>query len=167
MKNVAYWWVFFWAQIVAVVVAYYYGFFTVMWENDISKLSIAIGAILIIGTFDVGIRTHQALKKKYIEPKFAWYLADLATNVGFAGTLIGFIVMFSGSILSNLQGVVTGEDLKVMLVSLAIGIGTAVWTTLAGLIASSSIKFQLNNLEILIDRAKRKDSEAQVVLLNE
>ena len=70
--------------------------------------------------------------------------------LGMIGTLIGFIVMV-GSSVSDLQGVVTDATLKSMLTSLTTGFGTAVWTTLIGIIASVSIKFQLSNLETMAE----------------
>jgi len=55
------------------------------------------------------------------------------------------------SAVTDLNGVVTDTALKAMLASLTTGFGTAVWTTLIGLVTSLSIKFQLNNLETSAD----------------
>lgn len=165
MRNVAYWWVWFWAQILGVGVAYYYGIIHMLWTADVSRISVAILTILVVGTIDVGIRTHRAVKGLQVtEPTFSWFLADTATVLGMIGTLIGFILMVSSAI-GDLSGVVNDETLKTMLTSLTSGIGTAVWTTLVGLIVSLSIKFQLVNLETVNENKKADDG--LVVLLEE
>jgi ABC-type Fe3+ transport system permease subunit len=150
MKHISYWWVFFWTQVVGIGVAGYYGFIDLMWSADITHLSIGICGMWLIGTIDVGRRTHQAINGKWSEPRLSWFLADAVTLVGMIGTLIGFIFMV-GSSITDLDGVVNDDTLKTMLTSLTTGFGTAVWTTLIGLIASLSIKFQLNNLETMVD----------------
>lgn len=150
MKHISYWWVFFWTQAIGIGVAGYYGFIDLMWHADLTHLSVAIGVMWLVGTIDVGRRTHQVLSGLWSEPRLSWFLADAVTMVGMIGTLIGFIVMV-GSSISDLGGVVNDDTLKTMLTSLTTGFGTAVWTTLIGLIASLSIKFQLNNLETMVD----------------
>ena len=158
MKHIAYWWVFFWAQTIGLAVAYYYGFITTMWENDVSYISAAIAGILILGTLDVGRHIHMAAKGNFTEPRFAWFLADAATAFGLIGTVVGFIVMMN-SAMTDMDGVVTTANLKIMIASLNVGIGTAVWTTLAGLITSVSIKYQLNNYDIMVSRLKQTSAE--------
>jgi hypothetical protein len=44
-----------------------------------------------------------------------------------------------------------------MINSLSLGIGTALWTTLWGLVGSISLKIQMNNLEAAIESAKDQE----------
>lgn len=68
-----------------------------------------------------------------------WFMVDLAIKLGLLGTIIGFILIFS-----SLTGEkVVGEDaLQQLLVSMSAGMGTALFTTLVGLLAATFLSFQ-------------------------
>jgi len=68
-----------------------------------------------------------------------WFMVDLAIRLGLAGTIIGFILIFG-----SLSGeTIVGEDaLRELLVSMSGGMGTALFTTLTGLIAATFLSFQ-------------------------
>ena len=68
-----------------------------------------------------------------------WFMVDLAIRLGLAGTIIGFILIFS-----SLTGErIVGEDaLQQLLVSMSVGMGTALFTTLAGLVAAIFLSMQ-------------------------
>lgn len=68
-----------------------------------------------------------------------WFMVDLAIKLGLVGTIIGFILIFS-----SLTGEkIVGEDaLQQLLVSMSTGMGTALFTTLAGLVAATFLSFQ-------------------------
>ncbi len=68
-----------------------------------------------------------------------WFLVDIAIRLGLAGTIIGFILIFS-----SLTGEkIVGEDaLQKLLVSMSVGMGTALFTTLTGLIAATFLSVQ-------------------------
>ena len=68
-----------------------------------------------------------------------WFMVDLAIRLGLAGTIIGFILIFG-----SLSGEkIVGEDaLRELLVSMSGGMGTALFTTLAGLIAATFLSLQ-------------------------
>ena len=68
-----------------------------------------------------------------------WFMVDLAIRLGLAGTIIGFILIFS-----SLTGEkIVGEDaLQQLLVSMSVGMGTALFTTLVGLIAATFLSIQ-------------------------
>jgi len=68
-----------------------------------------------------------------------WFLVDLAIRMGLVGTIIGFILIFT----SLSGGSITGaEGLKELLVSMSGGMGTALFTTLSGLVGASLLGFQ-------------------------
>ncbi|MEE9333980.1 MAG: MotA/TolQ/ExbB proton channel family protein [Granulosicoccaceae bacterium] len=68
-----------------------------------------------------------------------WFMVDLAIRLGLAGTIIGFILIFSSLTGEN----IVGEDaLQQLLVSMSAGMGTALFTTLAGLIAATFLSIQ-------------------------
>jgi len=65
--------------------------------------------------------------------------------LGMIGTIVGFIY----TLVTTLGTGIDASQLNTIITGLAHGIGTAGWTTLCGLIASLSIKLQMNNLEAL------------------
>lgn len=68
-----------------------------------------------------------------------WFLVDLAVRLGLLGTIIGFILIFSSLSNINLSG---GDDLKNLLIAMSGGMGTALLTTLTGLVGASMLSFQ-------------------------
>ncbi|MBX2879575.1 MAG: MotA/TolQ/ExbB proton channel family protein, partial [Granulosicoccus sp.] len=68
-----------------------------------------------------------------------WFFVDLAVRLGLLGTIIGFILIFSS--LTNLD-IGGGEDLKNLLIAMSGGMGTALLTTLSGLVGAGILSFQ-------------------------
>lgn len=68
-----------------------------------------------------------------------WFFVDLAVRLGLLGTIIGFILIFASLTDINIEG---GDDLKNLLIAMSGGMGTALLTTLTGLIAASILSFQ-------------------------
>lgn len=71
--------------------------------------------------------------------EIGWFMVDLAIRLGLAGTIIGFILIFG-----SLSGEkIIGEDaLQELLLSMSGGMGTALFTTLCGLVAATFLSFQ-------------------------
>lgn len=68
-----------------------------------------------------------------------WFFVDLAVRLGLLGTIIGFILIFASLTDINIEG---GDDLKELLIAMSGGMGTALLTTLTGLIGASILSFQ-------------------------
>jgi biopolymer transport protein ExbB/TolQ len=66
-------------------------------------------------------------------------------SLGMIGTVAGFILMLGESFESI--DTANPESLKAALRSMALGMSTALYTTLTGLILSQALKIQLINLE--------------------
>ena len=72
-------------------------------------------------------------------------ITELLLALGMIGTVIGFILMLGGSFESlNLSD--TGS-VKTALTAMAIGMSTALYTTLVGMVCSQILKVQLVNVE--------------------
>ena len=69
--------------------------------------------------------------------------------LGMIGTVIGFLLML-GTAFSDLD-VTSSEALQAALASMAVGMSTALYTTLIGLVCSLIIKVQLMNLEVALE----------------
>jgi F0F1-type ATP synthase membrane subunit c/vacuolar-type H+-ATPase subunit K len=73
-----------------------------------------------------------------------WYLADKCQDLGLLGTMIGFALAFQG-----LYQIDTGnpDQAKQMLFTVAIGVMTAIYTSIVGMIGSMFLKDQVKILE--------------------
>lgn len=83
------------------------------------------------------------------DTKSAWYIAESCLTLGMIGTVAGFLLML-GAAFGNID-VSNTQTLQAALSSMAIGMSTALYTTLVGLVASLFIKSQLINLEHYTD----------------
>lgn len=68
-----------------------------------------------------------------------WYLVDILIRLGLVGTIIGFIIVLSA--LSD-GPAPTGDNIQTLLIAMSAGMGTALYTTLAGLICASLLGAQ-------------------------
>jgi len=71
--------------------------------------------------------------------ELGWFFVDLAVRLGLLGTIIGFILIFASLDNIDIEG---GDDLKNLLIAMSGGMGTALYTTLTGLIGASLLSFQ-------------------------
>jgi hypothetical protein len=132
-------------------------FFVYLWNTDLSKLSFIILGMLGICTAYIGNLTYKVSKGKlhhapHSELKPLWFFSEVMIGLGLAGTLIGFFWVltnsFEGLDVSNTQ------DIKMAMQEIGKGVGTAVLTSLVGIVSSILTKFQLVNLEHGRDRKK-------------
>lgn len=68
-----------------------------------------------------------------------WFLVDLAVRLGLLGTIVGFILIFTSLSDTTIDG---SEGLKGLLITMSGGMGTALFTTLGGLIGATFLSFQ-------------------------
>ena len=71
--------------------------------------------------------------------ELGWFFVDLAVRLGLLGTIIGFILIFASLDNISIDG---GDDLKNLLIAMSGGMGTALYTTLTGLVGASLLSFQ-------------------------
>lgn len=71
--------------------------------------------------------------------ELGWFFVDLAIRLGLLGTIIGFILIFASLDNISIDG---GDDLKNLLIAMSGGMGTALYTTLTGLVGASLLSFQ-------------------------
>lgn len=68
-----------------------------------------------------------------------WFLVDLAVRLGLLGTIVGFILIFTSLSGTSIEG---SAGLKDLLVTMSGGMGTALFTTLGGLVGATFLSFQ-------------------------
>ncbi len=141
------WWLFACLTGLIAVVANYFGFFQELYTNDATKISFFIIVIYAFSTLYVGKLTYNQTKNKSIKSGLntSWFISEILLSLGMIGTVAGFILMLGdtfGSIDTANQ-----DSLKDALSNMALGMSTALYTTLVGLILSQALKIQLVNLE--------------------
>ena len=133
-----------------IAVAVYFGFHQLLWENDQTKLSFLISFVWLVATGFVGwlhtLNDHLRIENN---TKTGWYLAESCLTIGMIGTVAGFLLML-GAAFGNID-VSNTQTLQAALSDMAVGMSTALYTTLVGLVASIFIKSQLINLEHYTD----------------
>ena len=82
-----------------------------------------------------------------------WFLADIMLKLGLAGTIIGFVIMLSS--VADIQGsdINTVQD---VLINMSSGMGTALFTTLSGLVANGLTAVQYYILEKYLNSLEKQ-----------
>ncbi|MDX2265067.1 MAG: MotA/TolQ/ExbB proton channel family protein [Hyphomicrobiales bacterium] len=81
--------------------------------------------------------------------ELGWFIIDLLIKLGLIGTIIGFIMILVSLTAGPLPG---ASDIQRLLVTLGGGMGTALYTTLAGLVAASLLAVQYIMLGRCVER---------------
>ncbi len=144
MSKFIKWWLEFCLIVGGAYTAYSYGLRTMVFDNDVTKLSYIIvglfGATTLILGMDVWVKKVRD-SLLYV----GWFISEVLLGLGMLGTVIGFIYMLSGS-MGGLDASNT-ETIKEALTIMASGMATALYTTAMGLITSLLLKVQLITLE--------------------
>lgn len=134
------WWFFFCLQSFGVLIAAYFDVFSMLILADSTFISIFILFIHFLTVLIIGYYTYMR-DLSNIDP--LWFVSETQLGLGMIGTLVGFIIMFHGAFSVG----VTVENIKGVIEAIALGVGTAIWTTLVGLSSGLIIKALLVNLE--------------------
>ena len=144
------WYLLFVLQAFAFATAVYFDLHINLWNEDQTKISFAILTLWAVSTVFIGIwHTKKAQFEINNLSKVGWYLAETALALGMLGTLAGFLLML-GTAFANID-LANTATLQAALTNMALGMSTALYTTLVGLIVSIFLKSQLVNLEHYAD----------------
>ena len=115
---------------------------TFILENDFTYLSFVNISILVLFTTVCLVQTFM---KSFKTSDTQWFFADAVLSLGMVGTLAGFLAV----LYSTFQGLDVGDtdSMKAAIETLATGMGTALLTSLVGLVSSLLMKFQLVIIE--------------------
>lgn len=147
MSTVLRWWLIFCISILSLVVLYYTGFYEELKEKDTTYISFIIVAIYMAASMYLGKVSLDKDRGKEVDKGInaGYYIYDLLPILGLIGTVVGFILMFGGSFAEiNTSDAQSVHD---ALLTMALGISTALYTTLVGMVCSEVIKLQLINIE--------------------
>ena len=133
---------------VGVYAAYHFGFITYLMNTDITYLTFVIFGIFQLANAYLLYVSYQVKKGRYFVPDRygpLWFTSDALNTLGMIGTLVGFTFVLSQAF--GTIDTADTEQLKMVLANLAVGMGTALTTTLVGLVTSLILKTQLVQLE--------------------
>jgi hypothetical protein len=149
-RNIVTWYFLVILQSFGFATAAYFDLHLSLWDNDQTKISFFILILWTVSTVFIGL---WHIKKSRLEilnlSKIGWYLAETALALGMLGTLAGFLLML-GSAFANID-LANTATLQAALTNMALGMSTALYTTLVGLVVSIFLKSQLVNLEHYAD----------------
>ena len=140
------WWIQVSCIVFGSVVAYQLGWWHALWDADITKISIGILSVFAVTMLLTGyISKNYQDKKSQALGNYVWFASEAMITLGMIGTVAGFLLML-GSAFSNLD-VTNIANVQAAIADMAIGMSTALSTTLVGLICSILTKAQMVILE--------------------
>ena len=141
------WWLLITLTVVGLSIAAYFNFIQFLYAHDLTKLSVAILALFAATTSVIGYKIwkERDVKKKKYGYDVEWFVSEMMISLGMIGTVIGFIYMLY-SVLSSLN-ITDTLAVQQSLGKMAQGMGTALLTTLVGLVSSVLVKSQLVMVE--------------------
>jgi len=145
------WWLLFCTQLSLGTIAYYFGFFRHLYREDQTFIGFFILGILLVTSVWIGKKVHSFGRIRWSNDTLStgWFIAETCVVLGLIGTVTGFILMlgtaFIGLDVSNVKSV---QD---ALIKMSLGMSTALYTTLVGLVSSLAIKIQLVTIERQIE----------------
>ena len=151
MKSLLKWWLIFCLTLLGLSTCVYFNIHKDLYAADVTRLSYLIISIFICTSIWIGTKTYKVgIQQDYNQKSdVGWFISESCLALGMVGTVTGFLIML-GTAFENVD-VTNAATLQQALSDMAIGMSTALWTTLVGLVSSLIIKVQLVNLEVALN----------------
>ena len=151
MQSVLKWWLIFCLIVLGLGTCFYFDVHKSLYESDITRLSYLILIIFGCASVWIGTKTYKVgiLQDYNQKSDVGWFISESCLALGMVGTVTGFLIML-GTAFANVD-VTNAVTLQQALSDMALGMSTALWTTLVGLVCSLIIKVQLVNLEVALN----------------
>ena len=139
-----------WIQVIAIgfasIFAYKLGWFEALWYADITKISFVILTIFIITTCTTGFMSFNSSNPEIKSlGNYIWFGSEAMITLGMIGTVAGFLLMLNSAFADlNVRDV---QNMQSAIADMAVGMSTALSTTLIGLICSILTKAQMVIIE--------------------
>ena len=144
------WWLFVCLLSIGAYFGIHFDVFSTIFDTDKTYLSSVILVLFMGSTLLTGYRTWLFnYQKTYTDTKLGWFCGEIMFSLGMIGTLIGFVLVF-GDALAHIDLEDQANKAKII-ADMGIGISTAIYTTLAGLVCTILLWIQLINLEYGFD----------------
>jgi hypothetical protein len=129
----------------------YFNIHKELYAADVTRLSFLIISIFTCTSIWIGMKTYRVgIQQDYNQQSdVGWFISESCLALGMVGTVTGFLIML-GTAFANVD-VTNAVTLQQALSDMAVGMSTALWTTLVGLVCSLVIKVQLVNLEVALN----------------
>ena len=150
------WWIQTVGVVFAVALAAQLGWWEALWNADQTKISVLICMVYVAATGLVGIICKKKNTRFFNDHKnYIWFASEVVISMGMIGTVAGFLLMLSGAF----AGIDVSDTagLQEVISDLAIGMSTALTTTLLGLVASVLLKLQM----VVVEGAWEEEDEEQ------
>ena len=154
------WWLLISLIVITFVGLYSMGILTDIYSVDVTKLSFLIVGLLAAMSLKCGYDTYALTSAKissekdvdkiYATAELGWFTSDFCLTLGMIGTVAGFIFMLSTAFAT--VDVSNVNSLQNVLTKMSAGMGTALYTTAAGLVSSAFLKLQYFNFTSEVDR---------------
>ena len=139
------WWIQFVTVSFAAILMFTSGWFNKLYEADQTKISFIIIIIFIAASIAAGFLSFKSVNNYKTLSNYIWFASETMVTLGLIGTVAGFLLMLS-SAFDNLD-VSNVENVQKVISNMALGMSTALCTTLAGLVGSVLTKIQMVILE--------------------
>ena len=137
------WWFLFNLTIAVAAILVFQGWHVTLYAADVTKISFLIIGIFFTASSYVGLIAHGRGSAKGKE--FMWFLTEAMLTLGMIGTVAGFIVMLGGTFSElNVEDI---HSVRSALIQMVVGMSTALYTTLVGLVCSQALKLHLFSIE--------------------
>ena len=134
------WWIMMVLISIGSFILYWTGFAIHVWENDVTKLTYVIYVLFVFFSTRIGIKTYKTCKynKVYETDKIVEW-SDRFPVLGIIGTVIGLSYLFGTADFGS-------ADTTALAKTIGIGTGTALYTTMSGLICRLLLDLQITNI---------------------
>ena len=151
MRSILKWWLIFCITILGLGTCLYFDMHKNLYEADVTRLSFLILSIFGCTSIWIGSLTYKVgvLQDYNQRSEVGWFISESCLALGMVGTVTGFLIML-GTAFANVD-VTNAVTLQQALSDMAVGMSTALWTTLVGLVCSLIIKVQFVNLEVALN----------------
>ena len=151
MKSILKWWLIFSLILLGMCTCVYFNIHKELYAADVTRLSFLIISIFTCTSIWIGMKTYRVgIQQDYNQQSdVGWFISESCLALGMVGTVTGFLIML-GTAFANVD-VTNAVTLHQALSDMAVGMSTALWTTLVGLVCSLVIKVQLVNLEVALN----------------
>ncbi len=164
------WWWFFCSMILVLFVAGTFNVFETLWYADQTKISFVILSLFTLVSFLCGwyswklnqlkinkLEIDEDIAKSY---ETGWFSSEICLTLGLIGTVSGFILMLVGAFVD--LNVADPNSVSESLKKMSLGMSTALYTTLVGLLCSVILKVQFFRLEKQYEKLiKEKKNETR------
>ncbi len=140
------WWLLFFSSLTGLYICWQFGMAEKLIAADQSYLGFASIGVYVMASLRAGWLQRRYDKGEDVAASlpFMWMTSEFLLALGLMGTLVGFMIGGAGFADLSLDDLAKTQK---VLGQMAVGMSTAVVTTLVGLVTSVLLKYQLVNME--------------------